>query len=336
MYVISLLILNEYDRLFAEQNSKEQIEYTYRLSPLLNGSKWWDFISKIHFSPWIPKWAKRVLLMELPRNKWYKLVFDDSLIEIINREERPCLFFTCFRRQYFLLSSFKKLKKEYPHVKIVCIFEDSIQFYQKLNYFDLKYVKQVSDKIYTYNDYDVSQYGLLKSRSFVKKFPILPNNTFPESDFFFVGFSKDRLKELVDIYDFCTQNGYKCLFYISGVDEKDKQIRDGIIYNTVIPYSEVLMHCQKTKCIVNIIQKGALGLSLRDFEAIGMNKMLLTNNPAILTYSSYTEDMVIWFQDLNNQIHKITRYSHCSHWDVSENDTDSSGFRKMVEKELFG
>ena len=54
-----------------------------------------------------------------------------------------------------------------------------------------------------------------------------------------------------------------------------------------MPYIEIIENILKSKCIIDINQKGQSGLSLRPLEALFFNKKLLTNNKNIFQSDFY-------------------------------------------------
>ena len=59
----------------------------------------------------------------------------------------------------------------------------------------------------------------------------------------------------------------KCKFSIVNVEDKDKTM-DGIDYNVRKSYDEVLNEIQSCECILEILQQGQSGVTLRYYEAI--------------------------------------------------------------------
>lgn len=57
-------------------------------------------------------------------------------------------------------------------------------------------------------------------------------------------------------------------------------------------YKSYLSIVQKSNCIVDIVQKGQIGLTMRVMESLFYNKKLLTNNPDIVNYPFYREDNI--------------------------------------------
>ena len=72
-----------------------------------------------------------------------------------------------------------------------------------------------------------------------------------------------------------------------------------------MPYFDVLKYVKRSKCVLNIAQENVEGLTLRDFEAIGMGKYLITNNAFLKTTQFYVEENVVWLDDL---IHELSKF----------------------------
>jgi hypothetical protein len=117
----------------------------------------------------------------------------------------------------------------------------------------------------------------------------LEKSELPTSDVFFVGGLKGgRTKLIYEIYTRLTSFGVKCDFYLMPIENKDVKQLPGIYYfNGWRPYNEIQQHTQNSKCILEIIQEGQYGATLRYFEAVSMNKKLLTNNPHIVDFPFY-------------------------------------------------
>ena len=100
-------------------------------------------------------------------------------------------------------------------------------------------------------------------------------------DLFFVGVAKDRLNILHDIYKNISKK-VKCDFNIINVKESDQEENSDIKYNKRLSYTEVLDKVSSSNCILEVLQSGQSGVTLRTLEAIIFNKKLLTNNQQII------------------------------------------------------
>ena len=249
-----------------------------------------------------PKYNSRI---NLPfRKLWVKNiinhVFDrsDDVVIIINAH-----FYHLFYSDIKYYS-----EKKYRSVKFVFIFSDKIEYFKKnyRDFPDIDYLKKEFDKVITYNTEDAVNYGIQLDR------PCFPNYSktldsidIYTSDVFFVGANKGRLNKLLEIYEICQNAGLKCDFYITDVEKKDQKYDDKIVYNQKIDYSEVLEKAKRTKCILNIIQSGGAGVTLRDYETISFNKLALTNNTALKETGLYSKEQIIWLDEITNRLDDI-------------------------------
>ena len=104
----------------------------------------------------------------------------------------------------------------------------------------------------------------------------------PTCDVFFAGAAKNRLPALLEAYDYLTDNGIRCHFIIMDAKTTDADMREGIEYtHELIPYREMLIHSIRCKCMLEINQDGAMGMTSRFLEAVMYNKKLITNSRAV-------------------------------------------------------
>lgn len=312
MKFIKLLVLNDYSIYYENEKAREYPNFSYTVSPLENASPFWKVVSKIYWSKFIPSFLKKILLFKLPVLVWYFVIFNKKLRKIneINGGSETCLMFSSMRRQLFFLDAIKLFKKRHPYVKIVFFFEDKIDFYKQHQCFNLKKIEKCFDVIFSYNDLDVQCYGFYKTPTLLIPYLQIDNELDVEySDLFFIGYAKDRYDKLIKLYEECLKIGLKCDFTINGVKTSEQKYPGAIKYNETISYSEVVKRCLKTKCIVNIAQGGAEGLTIRDIEAISMNKVLLTNSRWIEKNDMYNPNKVIFLENFSTEWKKISDVS---------------------------
>ena len=110
-----------------------------------------------------------------------------------------------------------------------------------------------------------------------------------EYDFYFIGFEKNRGRLLKDLKE--KLKNYRCLFKI--------------VHNVseCIPYNQNIVNIKKARCIIEIVQKGQEGITLRPLEAIACGKKLLTNNKNIKQCDFYSpQNIFIIGEDSFNNI----------------------------------
>lgn len=139
------------------------------------------------------------------------------------------------------------------------------------------------ERIYSFQKSDCKKYGFhftnqIYSKADLSKYKSLNE----ESDVYYIGAEKGRIDEIYSIFTFLTNNGITCDFNVV-VDKIRKrhfeQMYPGIKYITKrISYSEILGKIAKTKCILELCQQGQDGFTMRFYEALFYNKLLITNN----------------------------------------------------------
>lgn len=110
--------------------------------------------------------------------------------------------------------------------------------------------------------------------------------------------SKERLNTLHALYDRLKKQAH-CTFYLNGVDSVDAN-REGIIYNHLLSYAEVIELVQQHDVIVEIMNGNQAGNTLRLKEAVCYNKCLLTNNPLVKESPYYHPDFMQIFKKVDD------------------------------------
>lgn len=161
-----------------------------------------------------------------------------------------------------------------------------------------KFSKVNWESIYSFDFQDVKKYGFKElgycyySKHDIEKVRLL----YPDesgSDVYFTGTIKGGREALVlSVFDKLFRNGVSCDFNImltGGRRLKKREYRDNINYYTGgwIPYEKVLAGVLNSNVIVEIMQEGQSGPSIRYYEAVCYNKKLLTNNPNISRFPYY-------------------------------------------------
>ena len=95
------------------------------------------------------------------------------------------------------------------------------------------------------------------------------------------------------------KNNIKCRFRITNVHHNEKEY-EGIIYNEFIEYSQILEEIQEYDCILEIVQPGQVGVTLRYYEAVVYNKKLITNNQFVKTLPFYDSRFMFVYDDIED------------------------------------
>lgn len=176
------------------------------------------------------------------------------------------------------------LRRKYRHAVLVYHITNTVQNIR----YSVEYFKHQFDLVSTCNRGDSEKYGIPFFPNSCSYIPFDENNE-PDSDCLFVGQAKNRLLDLLTIFDILTQKGITCEFYISGVKEEDKRYDNQIHYNHILDYDVILKKTEKTNVVLELLQEGMDTHTLRYPEAVSYNKKLVTNNPHVVNEKSFSE-----------------------------------------------
>lgn len=151
----------------------------------------------------------------------------------------------------------------------------------------------------SYDKGDAEKYHMYYYPQMQSKIDI-PSSKINRFDVFFVGRAKNRLKKLVEVYDFLTASGLSCFFYIVGAENNSPK-RSGIVYSRrTMSYKKMLIYNLQAKCLLDINQKNAKGYTSRFMEAVLYNKKLLTDNLNIKNDRFYCENYIHCFNEIKD------------------------------------
>jgi hypothetical protein len=107
-------------------------------------------------------------------------------------------------------------------------------------------------------------------------------------DFYFIGFIKKRGDEIEQMRSYLTEKGFSVLFHV--VDN----------INQTISYEQNIKNILASKCLIEIVEDGLKGVTLRPLEALAFNRKLLTNNQNIVSLDFFNENNIcVYDEDIN-------------------------------------
>ncbi len=188
----------------------------------------------------------------------------------------------------------KYIKKENPTVRIIVYYMNTFKNGAKndpANFINLdcelwsfdKNDCQKTTMMYSHYFYDVYNIFVQNSNS----------NTKEKYDAFFIGLDKERLADLIDLKDTLEKYHYKCKFIVKKTRNKTYLPENRVeLTEQRIPYENIVHLIDQSRCIIDIVQNGQIGLTLRPMEAIFFRKKLITNNIDIMNYDFYCSENI--------------------------------------------
>jgi len=144
-------------------------------------------------------------------------------------------------------------------------------------------------EVYTWDDGDVKEYGLKKFKG--TYWPQKVAKSEKEYDVVFIGQDKGRLNELLTLEAELNKQGLKTYFHIVA-DHSTNKSKNGYVYKNRIPYTELLHYTTRSKAVVDMVQLGQVGTTLRTMESIFYGIKLISNNAALKTYDFYNNNNI--------------------------------------------
>ena len=294
-------------------NDLNKTDYSMHLRHSLNNQKprniFLSFLYKIHTSNKINN------IINLPFQQiWNQYwLFDVDKKPTFKNSKRLC--FIIYARYFDALNDTRR-KLLIDHLRINYLFCKIVLYLGDLlttHCFDITIYRQNFDAIFTFDKNDALYNNFIyyddEPFSF---YEIKRNQLLPESDIVFIGRAKNRLKEIIKIFELLQENNITCDFNIIDVPLSQQKYVDKIKYCENMPYSKLLEHVVSSKCILEVLQHGGSSPTTRVAEAICYGKKLLSNcheiktkpyyNPKFISLFSNPEDIDIEFlkRDIGN------------------------------------
>ena len=201
------------------------------------------------------------------------------------------------------ISELEKCRQMTPNLKIILYLINSINAQSpimqgvrpKIKLFDW-------DCIYTFDKEDAKKYGYkYLGFCYYSSHKIMEDVKVTNDAYFVGGLKGEREKSICDTFNHLISKGAKCLFDLKLFNnEKPFHLPGANINLRWRPYEEILEKVQESNCIIEICQKGQNGATLRYFEAVTMNKKLLSNNANIVSFPFYNPKWMKVFSSIKD------------------------------------
>ncbi len=200
--------------------------------------------------------------------------------------------------QAFSITLVKAIKKMNYNIKInVYLWNPT---FKDISIVDkLEKVKNIVE-VYSFDKNDCKKYGF-KFSPMVYNFDVKNNCQNILYDVIFVGYLKNREKTLLEFYNKLKSNNLNVYFYVlDNVNTKEKLPFE--LHNEYLDYSKYKQKMICSKAVLDIVQDGQIGLTIRSMETICYGKKLITNNLDIINYDFYNKNniFVIGIDSIDN------------------------------------
>lgn len=220
--------------------------------------------------------------------------FDDKPVCVIFNNSSLKLFYN--------YKNLKQLKDKYPNSKFVLYFVDSVFQPTAQRAFSLTKTG-IFDLIYTYSKYDAKKYNFIYFPTPYSKTNI--NNDNLKNGVYFCGGENGRTELLKSIAKKLALNHISYKFDVIGNPKSSNQyfmVKD--TKKNIESYPNILAKTLKYSCILDLVQMKSKdpipGLSLRAYEALVYDRVLITNNPQILNFKYYNPKTMHYIKSEND------------------------------------
>ena len=161
--------------------------------------------------------------------------------------------------------------------------------------------KGLDCEFYTFDPIDAKKFGIkFKPYFYPEEYMIDCDEKVPiKQDIFFVGVDKDRLGVIKDLHRRLEQMNLTDKLMIVATLHKKYSRSDEKWLAKRVPYEKIAENIKQSRAILDIVQSGQSGITLRPMEAMFYNKKLITNNIYIKEYDFYNPHNIFILQERN-------------------------------------
>ncbi|WP_353168983.1 hypothetical protein [Flavobacterium sp.] len=170
----------------------------------------------------------------------------------------------------------------------------------------------VFDEIFSFDKADILTYGFSETTNYIY-FDTPEKAAIQKQNFVYIGSIDNRLKFLNNFAEHLKKQQQSFIFYAIGKKafiNKLKQLFLGKNKNIIFQkkrftQNETLKMYDESEIIVDLVRDNQSGLSFRIFEALGLQKNVITNNKSIIFYDIYDSGKIIYLDDLH-KLNEVT------------------------------
>ncbi|HBC99502.1 MAG TPA: hypothetical protein DC053_09285 [Lachnoclostridium sp.] len=146
-------------------------------------------------------------------------------------------------------------------------------------------------------------------------------------DLAFLGYAKDRLPQLEHYFKLFSSVGLKCNFSV--VADKGESRNGFKILKSGLKYQEYLHMIGSSRAILDLVQGGQSGLSLRVLESVFLKKKLVTGNKRVKEYDLYQPENMFILTDDN--VEGLKEFFYKPYVDLDKYIVEKYDFANWIE-----
>lgn len=206
------------------------------------------------------------------------------------------------------------LKEKYPNIKLKFWYWNSLLYWEKKcetqeKYLELKQTREkIYDEIVTYHHEDAENNNYEYINQFYSDEIVrnISGSQNKKNDLYFCGRDKNRIDLIVKVKEKMNELGISFKFSILKDEKKDysyyekKEKLGNFLLEKGIKYKDMLGEIENSIVLLDIVEKGESGVTLRVIESLFFEKKLITNNSLIKNLDFYNSKNIFIIEDFNN------------------------------------
>lgn len=214
------------------------------------------------------------------------------------------------------------MRKHHPDARIILDYDNLAR-----TTLDPDSVTDPSIEKWTYDVGDAEKYGMkMKGGGYYDGWHC--KKTIPPAhDIVYVGRDKGRAEQMFEMEDQFKALGLKTYFHICADRRFLRWMKP--YYKKLLPYAEYLDLIGNTRSILNIVQEGAVSITMREVEALYHSVKCITNNPLVKQMRHYHPSR--YFVLGEDAIETLPEFLNTPFLEVDRADLAESGFDHGVK-----
>ena len=189
---------------------------------------------------------------------------------------------------------YRKIKERFPDSSVILFLTDLLCLEKDRD--SIFQAEKLADLICSFDREDASHNNLVFHNIPMSDLTAMSENILPAVDVCFVGKGKNRQLKALELCRDLTARGLKCAAWLTDVPEEEQVKDPSIHYCGWMSSEDYLKKEASSRILLEIVQDGSSGNTLRVNEAIMMGRKLLSDNPALLSNPAYDSRNMMVFE----------------------------------------